>query len=115
MSRFEIDKFIRHTDNDGARIAAFAADPAGYVDGWVERGAQAAPRPVDDGGRLTEAERASFIDEDYQTLYAMGAHPYLLFHFVLAVDMARGATAWPEFVDWYRSMVTPHGRPDFTT
>ena len=115
MSRFEIDKLIRYTDDDGTRIAAFADDPARYVDAWTRRGADAAPRPVTDGGRLTDAEQAAFVEEDYETLYAMGAHPYQLFHFVLAVDMARGATPWPQFVEWYRSFVTPHGRPDFTT
>jgi hypothetical protein len=45
----------------------------------------------------------------------MGAHPYALFHFVVAVDLVRGARPWPEFVEWYRDFVTPHGRPDFTT
>lgn len=115
MSRFEVDKLIRHTDDDGSRISEFARDPGAFVDGWVERGAAAGPRSVPDGGVLTHDEREAFASEDWETLYAMGAHPYLLFHFVLAVDMARGGTPWPQFVEWYRSFVVPHGRPDFTT
>lgn len=115
MSRFQIDKFIKYTDDDGARVAAFAADPGGYVEAWQRRGEAADPRPVDDGGLLDEAERRAFAAEDYQTLYAKGAHPYALFHFVVAVDLVRGPRPWPEFVGWYRDMVAPHGRPDFTT
>lgn len=115
MSRFQIDKFIKYTDDDGERIAAFAADPTRYVEAWQLRGEDAAPRPVADGGILNEAERQAFSTEDYEALYAMGAHPYTLFHFVVAVDLARGPRPWPQFVAWYRDMVAPHGRPDFTT
>jgi hypothetical protein len=115
MSRFQIDKLIKFSDDNGERMAAYAADPAAYVAEWQRRGEQADPRPVPDGGILDEAEYQAFATEDYGTLYAMGAHPYALFHFVVAVDLARGARPWPQFVEWYRAFVTPHGRPDFTT
>lgn len=115
MSRFELDKFIKYADDNGERVAAYAADPAAYVAGWQQRGEAAHPRPVADGGLLDKAEQSAFADEDYGTLYALGAHPYALFHFVVAVDLVRGPRPWPEFVEWYRSFVTPHGRPDFTT
>ena len=115
MSRFEVDKLIWHTDDDGRRVSEFARDPGSYVGAWVERGVAVGPRSIPDGGLLTPDERAAFESEDWGALYAMGAHPYLLFHFVLAIDMARGPTPWPEFVEWYRSIVAPHGRPDFTT
>jgi hypothetical protein len=114
VNRFEVDKFISYTDAHASRIAAFAADPAGYVGSWTRRGEQA-PEPVADGGVLDAAAARAFAEEDYSKLYAAGAHPYLLFHFVRAVDMARGTTPWPEFVEWYRSLVTPHGAPDFAT
>lgn len=115
MSRYEINKFIRYTDNHADRISAFAADTETWVMQWASRAADASPFPVPDGGLLTEAEQAAVIAEDYSTLYQMGTHPYLLFHFVRAVDMARGTTPWPEFVERYRSFVAPHGEPDFGT
>jgi hypothetical protein len=115
MSRYQLDKFIKYSDDSGDRIAAFAADPAAYVAAWHQRGETAHPRPVADGGLLNEAERRAFATEDYGTLYALGAHPYALFHFVVAVDLVRGPRPWPEFVEWYREFVTPHGRPDFAT
>jgi len=115
MSRFDVDKFMRHVDDHGDRVRAFAADPAGYVATWLARGAASSPRPCPDGGTLTEAERVALETEDWETLYVMGAHPYVLFHLVVAVDLVRGPTPWPEFVEWYRGFVTPHGRPDFAT
>jgi hypothetical protein len=114
MNRFEVDKFISFADADAERISAFATDPDGYVRAWVERGSAAA-KPVHDGGLLDGEAARAFAGEDYSALYAAGAHPYLLFHFVRAVDMARGTTPWPQFVEWYRSLVTPHGAPDFAT
>lgn len=115
MSRFEINKFLTYTDSDGDRIAAFATNPRDLVSAWERRGQLATPRPVPDGGIFTGDERTALVEEDYGAIYAMGAHPYVLFHFAVAVDMVRGPTPWPDLVEWYRTMVRPHGSPDFTT
>jgi hypothetical protein len=114
MSRYQMNKFIAYVDEDGERVNAFHADPAGYVAAWEARAA-ASRLPTADSGTFTDEERRAFVERDYGTLYAMGVHPYLLLHLARALDVQIEETPWPEFVERYRAAVSPHGFPDFGT
>lgn len=93
-------------------LKAYIADTAGFVAQWEQRG-NSSRTPVADGGVLTHEEREAFVDRDYGELYRLGAHPYLLWHFVEAVYTHD--VPWPELKERYRAAVTPHGTPDFIT
>lgn len=107
-----IDKLIRTVELSDANVAAFIEDPAAFVADWESKGA-ASRVPVPDGGRLTDEERRAFVTRDYGELYRLGAHPYLLWHFIEAVWVHE--VPWPELKERYREAVIPHGLPSFTT
>lgn len=71
--------------------------------------------PVPDGGVLNAGEREALATGDYAELYRLGAHPYVLWHFVEAVFVWEGDVSWAEMTERYRAAITPHGSPDFST
>lgn len=132
MSRYMINKLIRDIEMSDANVNAYVANPSGYVDSWLAGGSGSAAAGAGagaavgsggtvgaGGGRhdrtddrlLTEAERAAFSARDFGTLYALGAHPYLLWHWVEAVFIHE--EEWRPLVERYRAIVTPLGYPDF--
>lgn len=114
MSRYGIDKLMRHVEGSDAEVRAFAADPAAYVEAWVRRG-ESSRLPPPDGGELTAEARRAFTHRDPGALYRLGAHPYLLWHFMEAVWVWTGEKTWPALNEEYRSAVSPAGYPDFGT
>jgi hypothetical protein len=114
MSRFEVNKLMAYVDADVSQTEAFAADPEGFVGAWEQRDREH-HLPTPDAGTLTDEERAAFIALDWGTLYAMGAHPYLLLHIARAVEVGVYGVPFPEFNAAYKAAVTPHGYPDFET
>ncbi len=114
MNRFEIDKFLTHVEASDAEVLSYVADPAQYVQSWTDRGA-AARVPVPDGGRLSREAAAALGAVDYATLYRMGAHPYVLWHFAEAALVWAGELTWPELKEQFREAVLADGNPDFTT
>ena len=114
MERFQMSKFIAYVEASDAEVRKFVDDPSGYVAAWTERGA-ASRIPVPDGGALTTEAATALASVDYETLYRLGAHPYILWHFSEAVLVWAGDMTWPELKEQFRSAVAPHGNPDFTT
>jgi len=114
VSRYEIDKLMRHIEESDGAVQAYAADPAAYVAEWERRAAEARTPPPD-GGVLTDEERAAFVSKDPIELYRLGAHPYLLWHFAEAVFVWAGDTKWPDANRLFRDGVAQHGYPDFGT
>ncbi len=114
MSRFQLDKFITWVEGLDAEVEAYSSDPAAYVDSWESRAA-ASRLPTPDSGTLTGEERAALVAIDHGELYRLGAHPYMLWHFVEAVRVWAGDARWPEMKERYRADVIPHGYPDITT
>ena len=94
MSRYYVDKVMRDVVHDEAAQVAFLADSAAYVR----------------DGDLTEAERAALANCDHAALYAMGAHPFLLWAFVRAGRADGGPN-----VQEYTAALAPLGTPDFGT
>jgi hypothetical protein len=103
MSRYTVNKLMRQVLLDDDALAAYREGPEQYV----------RPQPG-----LTEAEAAALGTTDYGALYALGAHPYLLWSFAeaaLVPPMSR-----PDLVEAFRvaaaSAAGPDGHaPDFAT
>ena len=98
MSRGMLDIVLYEIDQTEATLERFASDPEGFLVGF----------------RLSEEERTALVDWDYGTLYAMGAHPFLLFQVVRSLGV-HGGVPIPELLARYREAVTPHGTPDYIT
>ena len=98
-----MNKLLLAIDHDTESIERFIADTPGFLDEW-----EAA------SGHLTSEERSAFQAWDYAALYAMGAHPFLLFQAMRAAWVPT-RIEMPDFIEAYRAAVTPLGRPDFTT
>lgn len=111
MTRYMIDKLLLEIDRSDESLAAYRSDPAGFVTAW-ERAAGSPVPPHPTGGRLTGDEREAFSPFDAGRLYAMGAHPFLLWHVVraLAGDTDIGEVS-RRFVETVESL----GYPDFAT
>lgn len=109
MSKYMLNKFMRAVEMSDANVAAYVADPAAFVEEWCA--VAAGPDSRTDDRALTDRERVAFAERDYHTLYALGAHPYLLWHFTEAVYIHE--VPWRELVEAYRRAVAPLGEPDF--
>jgi len=103
MSRYLVNRILRDVYLDSGELDRFRADPAGYVQAWQ----LAHERP------LTEAEASAVAVADYASLYALGAHPYLIWGFcetALVPGIARA-----DLVAAYRAALLPLGYPDVST
>jgi hypothetical protein len=103
MSRYTVNKLMRQVLLDDDALAAYRDDPEQYV--------RAQPG-------LTEAEAAALGTTDYGALYALGAHPYLLWSFTEAALVP--PVSRPDLVESFRVAAAraagPDGRaPDFAT
>lgn len=113
MSKYMVDKFIRYVELDDANVREYVADPEAFVRSWLSGGA--GPEAATDDRLLTDLEHAAFAQRDFGALYALGAHPYLLWHFTEAVyehEYTEGF-GWRELVERYRSAVAPQGLVDY--
>ncbi|WP_127794808.1 hypothetical protein [Agromyces sp. LHK192] len=113
MGKYLVDKFMRAVEMSDTEVSRYVADPRAYVEAWC-----AAPGgpdgPTDDRG-LTGPEREAFAGRDFERLYALGAHPYLLWHFTEAVYSHEFTpeSGWRALVERYRAAVAPHGHVDY--
>lgn len=109
MSRFAINAFMHFVESSDAEVRAYSSDPAGYVAAWEARAA-ANRLPTADSGSFTPEERAALASRDHAALYRLGAHPYLLWHFVEAIRVWTGEVPWIEMTRRFRDDVA--GIPD---
>lgn len=96
MSRYHVDKVLREVVLDTDKRARYLENTASYV----------ADRD------LTEEERRALVDHDYATLYALGAHPFLLFGWHATLSRR------PEMVGLvreYAAAIRQFGYPDWAT
>ena len=114
MSSYTVNKLLWHIDRDDDTLDAYKSDPEAFVADW-ERSTLSPRPPYPDGGILSTEEKDAFARMDASALYSLGAHPYLLWHYVRAVllegDMTvdelsaafktsiRGKTP-PNLIDW---------------
>jgi hypothetical protein len=114
VSRYQVNKFITYVEGSDEAVRAFAADPSGYVAAWEARAA-ANRLPTPDSGTFSVDERAALVARDHAELYRIGAHPYMLWHFVEAIRVWTGEATWPEMTERYRQDIAPHGVPSILT
>jgi hypothetical protein len=111
MSRYMINKLMWEVEASDEALASFKADTPGFLDRWA---AEPPRPPYPRGGALTSEERTAFERWDYAALYAMGAHPFLLWQFTKAVLVPEQMTA-EELMKAYRAAVEQLGHPEFDT
>lgn len=114
MSRYLVNKFIYRVDRNEEMLKAYRRDPAGFVARWEkEQGPMLNESEQTSGHSFTDEERKALAESDFEKLYAMGAHPFLLWTMMLPVFEKE----FPNFralVDHYNSKIRPYGRPDFS-
>jgi hypothetical protein len=96
MSRYAVDKVMREVIAHPTARDAFSSNPEGYFE----------------GRDLTVLERAALVARDFQTLYTLGGHPFLLVGFVATQfpPAERGAA-----MAAYQQSLTELGYPDYST
>jgi pyrroloquinoline quinone (PQQ) biosynthesis protein C len=110
MSIYVMNKLMRAIEMSDAAVQEYVADPRAYVSAWI-CGASPIARWADDR-ELADEEREAFANRDYEALYRLGAHPYLLWHFTEAIYIHE--VKWPALVEQYREAVSRHTPPDLT-
>ena len=95
MNRYRIDKVLREIVLNHECAQAFRADPGAYLE----------------NRELSAVERTALEKVDFRTLYAAGAHPFLLSGFVMSVWSGDRRTLQGE----YRASLSPLGYPDFSS
>jgi len=113
VSRYMVNKLMWEIDRRDESVEAYKRDTVAFIDGWEAATLSPVP-PYPDGGTLTPDERQAFEDWDFERLYALGAHPYLLWHLVRAIFVPERMTV-EELSDAFKDAVAEHGRPDFAT
>lgn len=103
MSRYAVNKLMRRVNMDPDALAAYRSGAPTYVAAF----AKAQHRAGQQG--LTAEETAALAAKDYAALYALGAHPYLLWSFTEAVHVRA------ELVESFRVAAARVGNPDCTT
>ena len=98
MSRAELNMALLDIDRDDESLSAFDADPAGFLE----------------GRRLSHDERAALEAWDHGALYALGAHPFILWQVVRSLSALRGEEL-ADLIERFRAAVEPHGYPGFGT
>lgn len=106
-----VNKVLWEIDNIDASLAWFGRDPDGFLAGWEDRD-PTPPHPT--GGALTDRERVAIRSLDFESLYEMGANPFLLWQFARSAGVTPSTTV-DELIERFREAVAPHGYPDFRT
>lgn len=103
MSKYLVNKFMHLVNMNEWTEKEYKSHPAAFVEKW-EKGEKL---------KLAPEEREALLKLDYAQLYALGAHPFLLWSFTEAVwvhEMPR-----EELVKDYKEKTAKIGYPDFKT
>jgi phospholipase/lecithinase/hemolysin len=114
MSRFEVDKFLSYVEGGDQEVIDYTADPEAYVAAWEGRAA-ASRLPLPDAGTFTDEERNALATRDHAELYRIGAHQYVLWHFVEAIRVWTGETTWVEMKERFRADIAGIEDPGVAT
>jgi hypothetical protein len=103
MSKYLVNKFMHLVNMNEWAEKEYKANPAAFVEKW-EKGEKL---------ELTAEEREALRKRDYGKLYALGAHPFLLWSFTEAVWVHE--VPREELVKDYKEKTAKVGYPDFKT
>jgi hypothetical protein len=115
VSRYLVDKLLFHLYNSPSALEAYRTDPEAFVLEWEETaGPQLTESERTSAHQLTEEERRALAERDFEKLYALGAHPFILWGVMVPAWQAE-VPNYMEFARHYTDKISPHGRPDFAT
>ena len=103
MSKYLVNKFMHLVNMNEEAEKKYRSAPDAFVEKWEKN----------ERLKLTAEEREALSKRDYARLYALGAHPFLLWSFTEAVwvhEMPR-----EELVKDYKEKTRAVGYPDFKT
>ncbi|MGH7886893.1 MAG: hypothetical protein ACREPG_03440 [Candidatus Binatia bacterium] len=86
---------MRQVARDDSAKGAYLKDPAAFLEAYD----------------LTDEERKALIAKDFRSLYALGAHSFLLFAFVMSVFPGDRK----KIEEQYCKTIEPLGRIDYST
>ena len=110
MGSYIVNKLLWHIDRDDEALEAYRSDPKTFVSDW-ERSTSSPQPPYPDGGILTAEERDAFVGMEASDLYSLGAHPYLLWHYVRAVLLETDMTT-DDLSDVFKAGISGKTPPD---
>lgn len=114
MSRYLVDKFIYRVDRDPVWLERYRTDAARCVDEWEKTDANIVGAERTSAHAFTAEERAALVSRDYEKLYELGAHPFILW--TLFIPLLEGSYPSPKALqDDYAKKIARFGRPDFRT
>ncbi len=103
MNKYLVNKFMHLVNMNEEAEKQYKNNPAAFVEKW-EKGEKL---------KLAPEEREALSKRDYAKLYALGAHPFLLWSFTEAIwahEMPR-----EELVKDYKEKARAAGYPEFKT
>ncbi len=95
MNKYQVNKVMRRIIQEPEAFRAFKENPAAFLEKQ----------------NLSSEEREALMKVDYPTLYAAGAHPFLLNGYVNRVWTGDRGKLRTE----YGNKIGPFGYPDFST
>jgi hypothetical protein len=130
IDHYAVNKFLYDTDRNPEFVQRYIDDPKAYVDWYfAERMSRLLDNESERSSVATpdDATRTALATYDFVTLYAEGAHPFVLWTLMLPVIEAKLATGEFETplapdgarlenrapMAYYRERILPHGRPYF--
>lgn len=103
MSKYLMNKFIHYVNMTESAEDQYAANPRGFLEKWEQTQKL----------KLDPAEREALATRDYGQLYALGAHPFMLWSFTEAVWVHE--VPREELVADYKAKTAKAGYPNFKT
>lgn len=103
MSKYLVNKFMHLVNMNEWAEKEYKNNPAAFVEKWEK----------DEKLKLAPEEREALAKRDYAKLYAIGAHPFLLWSFTEAVWVHE--VPREELVKDYKEKTGKIGYPNFKT
>ena len=81
-----MDKFLYRVDRDESELKSYMENPVAYVANWEkEEGPWLNKAERTSCHSFTEEERRALAQRDFEKLYALGAHPFILWTMMMPV------------------------------
>jgi Aromatic-ring-opening dioxygenase LigAB, LigA subunit len=103
MSKYLMNKLIHQVNMNAAAEDEYTANPRAFVEKWEKTQTL----------KFTAEEREALAAKGYGKLYALGAHPFMLWSFTEAVWIHEKPR--DELIADYKAQAAKAGYPDFKT
>jgi hypothetical protein len=89
MTKYLLDKFLYTVDRDPELVERYRSDPRGTVEWWEAERANAVLNchtgEASTWQHFEDEEREALVAQDYERLFALGAHPFLTLTLFIAM------------------------------